>query len=102
MALLLFKVVDITHTSPVTICLMVCVDAVARVREYVLANQDVYRDTTRYILGGGWDHTFWPLGGWPSAVRLIFCPRDIRQMFSSVGGSGSGSYSQRKAHCPSK
>lgn len=49
---------------------MICVDAVARVREYVLANQDVYRDTTKYILGGGWDHTFWPRGGWPSAVRL--------------------------------
>ncbi|KAF4598377.1 hypothetical protein EYR38_006779 [Pleurotus pulmonarius] len=45
-------------------------DVVARVREYVLANQDVYKDTTRYILGGGWDHTFWPLGGWPSAEDL--------------------------------
>jgi hypothetical protein len=51
-------------------------DTVARVREYILSNPDVYNDTSKFILGGGWDHTIWPTTGWPTAVFHIFlCSR---------------------------
>jgi len=32
-------------------------DAVARVREYILSTPDIYNDTSKVITGGGWDHT---------------------------------------------
>ncbi|TFK44572.1 amidohydrolase family-domain-containing protein [Crucibulum laeve] len=45
-------------------------DTVARVREFILSNPDVYNDTSKFIMGGGWDHTVWPSSGWPSAADL--------------------------------
>ncbi|KAF8894936.1 amidohydrolase family-domain-containing protein [Gymnopilus junonius] len=43
-------------------------DAVALVREYILTNSDIFNDTSKFIIGGGWDHTIWP--SWPSADDL--------------------------------
>jgi hypothetical protein len=45
---------------------MAVLDAVTRVREYILDTPDFHNDTTKVISGGGWDHTTWL--GWPSAV----------------------------------
>ncbi|GLB37251.1 putative amidohydrolase family protein [Lyophyllum shimeji] len=45
-------------------------DTVARVRNFILANPDIHNDTTKFIVGGGWDHTVWPSTGWPSAADL--------------------------------
>jgi hypothetical protein len=47
----------------------VVLDAVARVRAYILSNPDVLNDTSIAITGGGWDHTVWPSTSWPTAVR---------------------------------
>ncbi|ESK85235.1 hypothetical protein Moror_11382 [Moniliophthora roreri MCA 2997] len=49
-------------------------ETVDRVRDYILANPDVQRDTSKFILGGGWDHTVWPGNSWPSAVDLEVDP----------------------------
>ncbi|KIL68929.1 hypothetical protein M378DRAFT_158071 [Amanita muscaria Koide BX008] len=45
-------------------------ETVARVREFVLANPDIQNDTSRYIVGGGWDHTIWSTSRWPTAADL--------------------------------
>ncbi|KAF8070294.1 amidohydrolase family-domain-containing protein [Lyophyllum atratum] len=45
-------------------------DTVARVRDFILANPDFHNDTTKFIVGGGWDHTVWPTTGWPTAAHL--------------------------------
>ncbi|KAF8230148.1 hypothetical protein L208DRAFT_1438505 [Tricholoma matsutake] len=45
-------------------------DTVARVREYILSNPDVHNDMSKFIVGGGWDHTVWPTTGWPTAAHL--------------------------------
>ncbi|KAK2467801.1 hypothetical protein APHAL10511_000096 [Amanita phalloides] len=45
-------------------------ETVARVKEFILANPDVLNDTSKYITGGGWDHTIWPGSKWPTAVDL--------------------------------
>ncbi|KAF5385987.1 hypothetical protein D9615_002411 [Tricholomella constricta] len=45
-------------------------DTVARVRDFILANPDVYNDTSKFIVGGGWDHTIWPTTGWPTSAHL--------------------------------
>ncbi|KAJ7594738.1 amidohydrolase family-domain-containing protein [Mycena floridula] len=45
-------------------------DTVARVRNYILANPDIHNDKSKFILGGGWDHTVWPTTVWPSAADL--------------------------------
>jgi len=45
-------------------------DTVALVREYILSNPDVYNDMSKFVLGGGWDHTVWPTAGWPTAAHL--------------------------------
>ncbi|KAF5321778.1 hypothetical protein D9619_001389 [Psilocybe cf. subviscida] len=45
-------------------------DAVRRVRDFILANPDVKNDTSKVIIGGGWDHTVWPSVGWPTAADL--------------------------------
>ena len=52
-------------------------DAVARVREFILSTPEIYNDTSTVITGGGWDHTIWPSTGWPSAVRVIFHVTDL-------------------------
>ena len=44
-------------------------DAVARVRAFILSNPDVLNDTSKPITGGGWDHTVWPSTSWPTSVR---------------------------------
>ena len=46
----------------------VFLDAVARVRAFILSNPDIYNDTSKFITGGGWDHTVWPSTSWPTAV----------------------------------
>ncbi|KAG7090870.1 hypothetical protein E1B28_009951 [Marasmius oreades] len=45
-------------------------ETVERVRNYILSNPDVERNTSKFILGGGWDHTVWPASAWPSAADL--------------------------------
>ncbi|THV06783.1 hypothetical protein K435DRAFT_848853 [Dendrothele bispora CBS 962.96] len=45
-------------------------DTVKRVRDYILANPDIQTDKSKFILGGGWDHTVWPTSRWPSAADL--------------------------------
>jgi hypothetical protein len=44
-------------------------DAVAAVREYILANPDVQNNMSRYVEGWGWDHTAWKQ--WPTAVCIL-------------------------------
>ncbi|PFH52001.1 hypothetical protein AMATHDRAFT_74508 [Amanita thiersii Skay4041] len=43
-------------------------ETVARVKEFILANPDVQNDTSKYITGGGWDHTIWNTTRWPTAA----------------------------------
>ncbi|KAJ4498383.1 amidohydrolase family-domain-containing protein [Lentinula lateritia] len=45
-------------------------ETVARVRNYILSNADIHSDKSKFVLGGGWDHTFWPSGAWPTAEDL--------------------------------
>ncbi|KAF8626850.1 hypothetical protein AX15_004675 [Amanita polypyramis BW_CC] len=45
-------------------------EAVARTRQFILANSDILNDTSKYIIGGGWDHTIWPMSRWPTAADL--------------------------------
>jgi hypothetical protein len=43
-------------------------DAVAIVKNFIVANPDIYRNTSQFIEGWGWDHTSWPSEQWPTAV----------------------------------
>lgn len=45
-------------------------ETVTRVRNFILANPDVFEDKNKFIVGGGWDHTVWPTSRWPSANDL--------------------------------
>ncbi|KAG6920121.1 hypothetical protein DXG01_010189 [Tephrocybe rancida] len=45
-------------------------DTVTRVREYILSNPEIQNDTSKFIIGGGWDHTIWPTTGWPTSAQL--------------------------------
>ncbi|KAJ7209555.1 amidohydrolase family-domain-containing protein [Mycena pura] len=45
-------------------------ETVLRVRNYVLANPDIHKNTSAYVSGGGWDHTVWPTTRWPTAADL--------------------------------
>ncbi|KAG5719455.1 putative amidohydrolase ytcJ [Termitomyces sp. T112] len=45
-------------------------ETVARVRDFILANPDVHNDTSKVVFGGGWDHTIWPMTGWPTSAHL--------------------------------
>ncbi|KAL0956102.1 hypothetical protein HGRIS_002270 [Hohenbuehelia grisea] len=45
-------------------------DVVLRVRNFILANPEVVADPAKVILGGGWDHTFWPQNSWPTSEDL--------------------------------
>ncbi|KAF8891698.1 amidohydrolase family-domain-containing protein [Infundibulicybe gibba] len=45
-------------------------DTVGLIKDYILSNPDVYNDTSKFIIGGGWDHTVWPTKGWPSSADL--------------------------------
>jgi len=56
------------------LCLILISDTVKLVKEYILANPDVKRDKSKFILGGGWDHTAWPSNGLPSAVSSCYHP----------------------------
>ncbi|KAJ4468274.1 amidohydrolase family-domain-containing protein [Lentinula aciculospora] len=49
-------------------------ETVARVRDYILSNPDIHSDRSKFVLGGGWDHTVWPSGAWPTAADLDFDP----------------------------
>jgi hypothetical protein len=50
-------------------------ETVTRVRDFILANPDIHNDTSRYITGGGLDHTIWPTSRWPTAVRMPYLIR---------------------------
>ncbi|KAJ3574658.1 hypothetical protein NP233_g1624 [Leucocoprinus birnbaumii] len=45
-------------------------DTVLRVREFILNNPDILNDKTKWIRGGGWDHTIWPSSNWPTSAEL--------------------------------
>ncbi|KAK7466160.1 hypothetical protein VKT23_004883 [Stygiomarasmius scandens] len=45
-------------------------ETVSRVRNYVLSNSDVIGNKSLVIRGGGWDHTSWPGGAWPTSDEL--------------------------------
>ncbi|EEB90634.1 hypothetical protein MPER_11133, partial [Moniliophthora perniciosa FA553] len=45
-------------------------DAVALVREYILANPDIYSNKSKIIEGWGWDKTIWPVEEYPTAADL--------------------------------
>ncbi|KAF9264200.1 hypothetical protein L218DRAFT_1028925 [Marasmius fiardii PR-910] len=45
-------------------------ETVERVRNYILSNPDVQQNPSKFVLGGGWDHTVWPTSPWPSADDL--------------------------------
>ncbi|KJA27750.1 hypothetical protein HYPSUDRAFT_197913 [Hypholoma sublateritium FD-334 SS-4] len=45
-------------------------DAVALVREYILSTPEIYNNTSHVVTGGGWDHTIWGPGGWPTSADL--------------------------------
>ncbi|KAJ7251771.1 amidohydrolase family-domain-containing protein [Mycena haematopus] len=45
-------------------------ETVARVKKYILAHPEIQRNTSTYVLGGGWDHTVWPTTRWPTAADL--------------------------------
>ncbi|ESK89828.1 amidohydrolase 3 [Moniliophthora roreri MCA 2997] len=45
-------------------------DAVALVREYILANPDIYSNKSKVIEGWGWDKTIWPVEEYPTAADL--------------------------------
>ncbi|KAF7300007.1 Amidohydro-3 domain-containing protein [Mycena kentingensis (nom. inval.)] len=47
-------------------------ETVARVRDYILATPSLSNNTDAWIRGGGWDHTRWPGGAWPSAICACF------------------------------
>ncbi|KAH8119361.1 amidohydrolase family-domain-containing protein [Phellopilus nigrolimitatus] len=44
--------------------------AVARVRDYILADTTIYNDTSRLIESWGWDHTAWSKAEFPSFKEL--------------------------------
>ncbi|GAW10658.1 amidohydrolase ytcJ [Lentinula edodes] len=52
-------------------------ETVARVRNYILSNADIHSDKSKFVLGGGWDHTFWPSGAWPTAEDLELDPSPV-------------------------
>ncbi|KAJ2937032.1 hypothetical protein H1R20_g58, partial [Candolleomyces eurysporus] len=45
-------------------------ETVQRVKKFILENPDILHDRTKVITGGGWDHTSWPFGKWPTAADL--------------------------------
>ncbi|KIJ39852.1 hypothetical protein M422DRAFT_32455 [Sphaerobolus stellatus SS14] len=45
-------------------------EAVERIRAYIEARPSVLNNTDAWIEGGGWDHTSWPEGTWPTAADL--------------------------------
>ena len=48
------------------------IEAIARTRRYVLDNPDVLNDTTRWIVGQGWDQNLWKDQSYPLAVRRAY------------------------------
>ncbi|KAG1742219.1 amidohydrolase family-domain-containing protein [Suillus lakei] len=45
-------------------------DTVALVRQYILDNDDILNDPSKFIEGWGWDHTSWPAEEWPTSDAL--------------------------------
>ncbi|KAI0320766.1 amidohydrolase family-domain-containing protein [Amylostereum chailletii] len=45
-------------------------DAVAAVRTFILADEDIRSDPLKFVEGWGWDHTRWPGQEFPSAADL--------------------------------
>jgi hypothetical protein len=46
-------------------------EVVTRTRQYVLDNPDVLSDTTRWIVGVGWDQNLWADQSYPLAVSRV-------------------------------
>ncbi|KAJ3539262.1 hypothetical protein NMY22_g4813 [Coprinellus aureogranulatus] len=57
-----YLVVGVAHTAHT--------ETVTRVRNFILSNPDILNDKTKWIRGGGWDHTNWPAGRMPRASDL--------------------------------
>ncbi|KAG2128616.1 amidohydrolase family-domain-containing protein [Suillus bovinus] len=49
-------------------------DTVALVRQYILDNDDILNDSSKFIEGWGWDHTSWPVEEWPTWDDLEMDP----------------------------
>lgn len=64
----LFLIIPPPSTLQIFTYLSKFLETVARVRNYILSNADIHSDKSKFILGGGWDHTAWPKGAWPTAV----------------------------------
>ncbi|KAK7029444.1 hypothetical protein VNI00_014578 [Paramarasmius palmivorus] len=45
-------------------------EAVTLVKEYILANPDIYANKSKIIEGWGWDKTIWPVEEYPTAADL--------------------------------
>lgn len=45
-------------------------EAVDRVAAYIKADSSLYRNTSQFIEGWGWDHTRWPVEQWPTSAEL--------------------------------
>src|SRR5258708_6549982 len=46
-------------------------EVIDHVKSYLVSHPDVTNDTTRWIIGMGWDQTKWPGERFPIAVRVI-------------------------------
>ncbi|KAN0114100.1 Amidohydrolase family domain containing protein [Russula decolorans] len=44
--------------------------ATALVRQFILSDEDIKQEPSKYVLGWGWDHTRWPERGFPTAAVL--------------------------------
>lgn len=77
-------------------------DTVALVREFILNNPDVLKDKTRWIRGGGWDHTVWPSAAWPSAVSTLNFDTPSLSHVTVAGGTRRGSSDSWTARRPAK
>ncbi|KAG0704666.1 amidohydrolase 3, partial [Suillus ampliporus] len=49
-------------------------ETVALVRRYILDNNDILNDPSKFIEGWGWDHTSWPVEEWPTSDALEMDP----------------------------
>lgn len=49
-------------------------DTVALVRQYILDNNDILNDSSKFVEGWGWDHTSWPAEEWPTSDALEMDP----------------------------
>lgn len=46
-------------------------EVVKSVRDYIVSDPDINNNKSKLVQGWGWDHTVWPEGRWPNAVRYV-------------------------------